>query len=397
MRTASAVSFVIVSLGAVACGGSNATNPDPASAPSSTSVQGVTPSRNLHLRAAFDDDPSTYVGRFVPAEVVGAELDENRAAQTVCSKYFTMKEVGVNQELDELVYASNQASAAMGVAAPGAAATGQGATSSGSVLRVRYKITKKVQVQTDAEGLSACCAKTPGACTNLVVGEFLRGSGEIYAAVESARSGSADVAIPPVVANAAYSDTSKWKKLHSFNDTYFAFLPVTTGVVNLAAKKEADAKAEQLEKSCAFCNDIPKSDSGIYFCGVSAPSPQESSGRSSAMDDARTQMVRYLGEHIQTSSSALSSTTKGLIKDERFTSSVAKGVASRVEQQKVCVERENSPERLSVYKILTFVPNAALADAAAAALEEVAAAKGAAVSPKDKTAASEAVTQATKR
>ncbi len=389
--------FVVVGLVTAACGGSGTgAGPDPAVPPQNTSIQGVSPSRNIHLRAAFDDNPAIYVGRFVPADAK-ADLDENRAAQTVCSKHFKITEVGVNQAMDELVYASSQASAAVGVVTPGAIVSGKADRSTGGLVRVHYTITKKIQVQSDPEALSACCTKEPGACTNLVIGEFLRGTGEIYTTTETTRSAGGDVTIPPVAASASYNDASKWKKVQSFNDTYFAFIPVATGPVNAGAQAAANAKTEQLEKSCAFCSDLPKSDTGLYFCGVSAPSPQENTGRSSAMDDARTQMVRYLGESIETKSSSMSTTAKGLVKDERFTTSVAKGVASRVQQQKVCVERENSPERLSVYKILTFVPNDALAEAAQKALEEVAAAKGATITDKDKAAASGAVKQTTKR
>src|SRR5262249_3818598 len=131
--------FVVAVLGVVvACG--SAPGPQPQD-PSPTTLKNVTPSRNLHLRAAFDDNPSVYVGRFVPTEVEDAELDENRAAQTVCSKHFKTNEVGTNQEIDELVYASSQASAALGLAGAGAFTSAHGVQARGRVLRVHYKIT----------------------------------------------------------------------------------------------------------------------------------------------------------------------------------------------------------------------------------------------------------------
>jgi hypothetical protein len=400
MRTplnASLVSSFVAASALVACGGGNATGPTPDVPPTSTAIQGVTPSRNLHLRAAFDDNPSIYVGRFVPADVKGAELDENRASQTVCSKHFKVNEVTASQDMDELVYSSSSSSAALGVAAPGALVNAKGERQSGGVLRVHYKISKKIQVVAEPDGLSACCAKNPGACTNLVVGEFLRGSGEIYASTTSAKSASGDVAVPPVAAQASYTDSSQWRKVQSFDNTFFAFLPVATGIVDKGAADLAAKEAKDFDKSCGFCDRLPKSDEGVYFCGISAPSPEEQAGRDNAMQNARQQVVRYLGERIETNSKALSTTAKGLVTDERYTTAVAKGLAQWVKDEKHCSEKENSPERRSVHKVLTFVPNQALADSAQKALDEVAAAKGATLSEKDKTAAKDAVKKATTR
>lgn len=130
----------------------------------------------------------------------------------------------------------------------------------------------------------------------------------------------------------------------------------------------------------------------MYFCGISAPSPEEQAGRDNAMLNARQQVVRYLGEQIQLTSRSLSTTARGLVGDERYATAFAKGVASWVKDEKFCSERENSPERRSVYKVLAFVPNVALADSAQKALDEVAAEKKA--SPADRDAAREALKKA---
>lgn len=389
-RSAAVITTAMVLV--LGCGSSPSAPPEP----TSSSLTNVTPSRSLHLRAAFDDNPAVYVGRFVPPDVKDAELDENRAAQTVCSKFFKVTEVGVNQENDELLYVSSNASGSIMGASAGAVATMQGGATKARVMRVHYKLTKKIQVSSDPEGLAVCCAKNPGACTNQVVGEFLRGTGEIYAATDASRNASADLGVPPVAASASYNDASHWKRLQSFNDTFFAFVPVATGVVNASAQKASDDKVAQLEKSCDFCNHLPESDSGMYFCGVSPPAIEESSGRDAAMQSARQQVIRYLGERIETTSKTLSSTAKGLISDERYTTAVAKGMASWVKDQKHCSEKENSPEHRVVYKVLTFVPNEALASASQKALEEVAAAKGG-VTEKDKQDARDAVKKATSK
>lgn len=396
MNTWHAVSFGAWVLLVAACGGgagvgSNLQPEHP------SSLERVTPSRNLHLRAAFDNDPTVYVGRFIPEGVAAAELDENRASKTQCSEHFKVKVVSTNQEMDELVYASSQAAAAVGLITTGGVAGARGDSSGGSVLRVHYTITKKIQVDSDPNALAACCTKNPGACTNTVVGEFLMGSGEIYQEATNSSSASGELGVPPVSAKASYADASQWKKVQSFKDTFFAFLPVATGEVNSKAAVAAEDKAARVEASCDFCRALPEDSGGLYFCGVSSPAAEEAIGRDGAMTSARTQVVRYLGEQIQTRSQALSTTAKGLVSDERFTQAVAKGLATRVKDRKHCAEKQNTPDHLVVYKVLAFIPTDALAEAASKAVDEVVAAKGTNASAADAEAAKGAVKAATRK
>ena len=390
--------FSLVAAAVAACGGGDAAAPTPKAPTGETgsSLQRVTPSRNLHLRAAFDADPSIYVGRFVRAGQDGADLDENRASKTVCSKHFTLREVPVSQEVDELVYASSQATASLGVITPTAIVSPSGSSARGSVLRVHYTIKKKIQVDSDPDLLKACCAKNPGDCTDLVVGEFLQGSGEIYRVAETSDEGALSVGVPPVAAKASFSDASQWKKVQSFKDAYFAFLPVATGTVDHGAVDAAAAEAKRKEESCEFCRNIPQDDTqkGLYFCGVSSPAAEESAGRAAAMQNARIQVVKHLGEQIATKTTSLSSTAKGLISDAHFAETVAKGLATRVKDTKYCAEKDNNPEHTSVYKVLAYIPNDALAEAAAKAVDDAVSAPGAKVKPADAAAAKEAVKKA---
>ena len=92
-------------------------------------------------------------------------------------------------------------------------------------------------------------------------------------------------------------------------------------------KRLATKKQEDFDSSCGFCDRLPKRDDGIYFCGISAPAAEQQAGRDNAMQNARQQVVRYLGERVETTSKALSTTAKGLVTDERYTTAVAKGIA----------------------------------------------------------------------
>ena len=379
----------VVGLGSVmmlvlaACGGASV--PPPEASPGASSGAGglhpVAPSRNLHLRVAFDANPSVYVGRFVPAGLAQSELDENRAAKTTCSKFFSSRVEDVNQEMDELVYASSSAAASLGVAGAGAVGSAEGAASKGSVLRVHYVIKKKLQIDSDADQLKACCTRNPAECSSTVIGEFLMGSGEIYQATESTRDASGNLGVPPVAVKASVSDASRWKKVQSFNDTYFAFLPVAVG------------SAPPLD-SCDFCARLPEDPNGLYFCGVSSPAVEETVGRDAAMQSARTQVVKYLGEQIEAKSQSLSTSARGLVSDQRFVEAVARGLAQRVKDKQYCSEKQNSPEHPSVYKVLAYVPNDALVEEASKVVDEIARTDAARVKPADALAAKEAIKKA---
>lgn len=329
-------------------------------APPLTTIETTPASRGLHLRAAFDRDASVYVGRFVPRDSIGADLDENRALKTVCSEHFHAREVAVNQEMDELVSLSNAASASLGIFTGTAGGNGTATATNGKMARVHYTITKKIQVDADARALEACCNQHPGACTDRVVGEFLRGTGEIYEATSTARDLSGGGGIPAASLHASYKDESQWKRSNSFEDVYFAFLPVASGAPDPGS-----------QSSCDFCTHLPDDPSGLFFCGVSPPLFDEASGREAAMRSARSQVVKFLGERIETRTDTLSSGAQGLVRSETFTSALARGVASQVKDQRYCSETENSPEKRSVYRVLAYVPNTALAQAADRALDDV--------------------------
>jgi hypothetical protein len=175
-RGAARAALACASLAAVAALNACGTNKDPqVPGPPSAVIQ---PTRGIHLRVAFDDNATSYVGRFVPDNLPVEQVDETAAAQTRCSEFYGYNVVNTNQEFDEVAYASTRVGGAIGIK-PFAAVSGS--SDKGSSVRVHYTLTKRMQVTVkDAAGLQRCCAAASDQCSKQVIGEFLLGSGEVY-------------------------------------------------------------------------------------------------------------------------------------------------------------------------------------------------------------------------
>jgi hypothetical protein len=347
----------------------------PPAVPNSTIVQ---PTRAIHLRAAFDDDPTAYVGRFVPGTLAGAELDETAAAQTRCSEHFIHKVVSSNQELDEIAYTSTKVAGSLG-AKPFAALSGS--TERAATLRVKYTLKKRMQVLVkDPAALARCCASAPDQCSNTVIGEFLMGSGEVYQMAGSQAELAASGMAKSVTGDLSFKDGVGWKRVNTFKDMYFAFLTTAAQIPPSAAPDDG---------SCGFCDNIPTSLDGTYFCGVSPPAPSEAMARDLAMRNAREQVVKFVGELLSTQASSEASLVKGYLEDKQVTTAAASGLAANVKDTRWCKAAPTStPEGVKyTSKVLAFLAHADKKQAAQLVVDAMLAAGGAgekADGPKDK-------------
>ena len=107
-----------------------------------TTIQLPEPSRAIHLRATFDKDPAVYIGRFIPDGIKAEDIDENAATITSCSKFIKPRTVEANQNMDEMMYVSQQTKASLGIVPLANISAGQQAQQS---VRVRYGIVRKIQ------------------------------------------------------------------------------------------------------------------------------------------------------------------------------------------------------------------------------------------------------------
>lgn len=322
--------------------------------------------QSVYLRAAFDDDPSAFIGRFLPAGVANDEVDETRAAQTRCSKYIAFKTVNAGGSFDESFQSTSAIRASLGATAFGTAKGGHGADSS---LRVRYKLAKIIRGEiSDPDGFSQCCRAAPDQCPNKYVGEFIFGSGEVMQYAGSQAEVQAGGRYQVVEGELDFKHGTAWKRLTSFENVYFAF---RTAAI---AESGGDANRNiRCTPDAAWIDAVPQSLDGTYVVGVSRAAASESGARNLAMDDARGQVVKMLGSKIATSSTQRSASLDKVFDNEAVLQAAAAGVAKRVTSQCWKVVQEATPDGI-MFKAyaLAFFP---AAEEKAAALEMTAAVK----------------------
>ncbi len=334
----------------------------PATPLSPTTVQLPAPARSIHLRVAFDADPSIYVGRFLPDGLRPEAIDENAAVATRCSAHVKARVVEARQAVDETMYTSRSAGISLGL--PAVAAGVSANQSSSNTVRVRYEIVRKIQPDIDADGLARCCRDDPSQCSQRMIGEFVMGSGAVMQSTSEQHELGASGQLPHTPALAAGTNgENRWKTVSTFENVYFAFL-VSAAFQPLGAGSSVGTTSEG---DCGWCENLPRSLDGKYFCGVSPDAATEALARDLAMRNAREQAVRYARESVESTSSSRATSARGLVEDEQTVRTAASGIAARVKDERWCKsERVPTPagERIRS-KVLAFVAKSDL-DALAA-------------------------------
>jgi len=323
---------------------------------------------NFFMRSTIDTDPSIYLGRFVPHEG-SFDVDDAMAMQTSCSQFISYRNVGGGGvQYDEYFNASK--SAAAGLNAPLLDTLGlnlgmTGAYSGGSVVRVRYTLTgKMVATIVDTDAFAECCEEGPGRCTGLYLGEFIEGTGEIMSYAGSASGFKAGGGAKEGTLGVEIRDGMKWQRSVKFdNPVYFAFK--TTAV--------PPDLYQTFEECGSWTTQLPRSNRGEYFVGLSDIVDSERIARTQAQRDARVQVVRYLGEAIQAGSIEVTSTGGAVsnlssrLDQEEFIETAATGVAELVKDRCWCIEAHPTPAGVKYEaKVLAFLPQQQQQQAAAA-------------------------------
>ena len=314
----------------------------------------VVPPANVFLRNAFDTDPSVYLGRFVPEDLTGA-VDESSAMQLSCSRFFTYRKVGGgNAVFDELFYASTAAAARVGV--PIVASAGASG-STRSMVRVRYAQTGKMIAElTDPVAFEACCKAASDQCTSRYIGEFVEGTGAVYYATGDAIDSNVSAVKGAMAGSVEMAYGMEWKRSVEFAEPVYFGMKVTEARWSRTAEVVAAGCGDWMVRP-------PKSSQGLYFVGRSDPQATERLASETALQDARMQVVRWVGQEIQTGA-LRSETTQGdlqtlasNLQEERFVEVAANGVAALVKDENWCFEKEETPDGLA-YKatVLGFLP-----------------------------------------
>lgn len=323
------------------------------------------PRKGVYLRASFDDDPTHFIGRFVANNLADDQIDENRGIQTECSKFVTYKDVKSSGNFDEYYNSSTEVSANLGIETEAAKlvdGAGEGAgnfsSESGTSLRVQYDLSRKLVAHVeDPAGFEACCNAAPGNCTDRYIGEFWYGTGSIYERSGRATGADAQASLAQGSGGFEIADGWVWRRGTKFDETFFAF--------RVMDRRTAD--------DCSWVDELPKSADGKYFVGVSPPSPTEDIARTMSMRHARTQVVQYLGEFIQSATTSTSGVVAGYVENDNVVNTVAQGLASFVKDDRYCkAEQQETPEGVKyVVRVLAYFPEEKKAEATIQAVDTV--------------------------
>ncbi len=361
-QSALVLSLLTLAIIAVACGQGGPAG-GTRTAPASMVV--TPPVQSVFLRASFDDDPSPFLGRFVPNGLQPGQVDENQAVKTRCSEFITYKEVKASGKFDEVFNASTNVGASFGVPA---IAGGDASAGQSQAMRVSYKLSKKLRAEvSDTAALDQCCNAAPDQCADVYLGEFYYGSGHVYHAAGSQAEFEANGVTSSAVGDINFKDQVAWKRVTEFEEVYFAFR--TQNNTLGGGSQDSDSTA------CEWVDSVPSDLDGTYFVGISPPAADEAGARDAAMINARVQVVKFLGEYIKTEASTTASVLEGVLDDAKTTNTVAEGLTSKVKDKKWCkAERIDTPKGSKyVARVLAYFPNADKKEAAQAAVKSIAA------------------------
>jgi hypothetical protein len=266
-------------------------------------------------------------------------------------------------------YYNASAGASVSAKIPQIATLSAGAAANRTV-RVKYQIDQKlVSYIDDPDGFQACCMRAPDQCTGRYIGEFVSGIGAVYYGSGKSIGGKAaiDAPIPgidtKIFPSLEMKDAQTWERSVTFpQPVYFGF------------KVYDNAFTGQLPDWKCDSTEIPRSSLGYYFVGVSNVVDTAQIARDEATQNARRQVVQFLGEQIATgsTSSVTSSTDLGTqLQSDTFVTTAASGLAKFVQVVRECPTQVPMPSGYSYSsKILAFVPNAAVGDATGVLLQQ---------------------------
>lgn len=318
------------------------------------------PEKSVFIRASFDDDPSEFIGRFLPDDLAQDRIDETAAkVGGRCGKFLSKKTVNASGTFEQTFNASNGVKGSLGVKPFGSISAG---TSSDAGLLVKYAMTKKMLVTvSDADGLARCCESAPAECGTQMIGEFWFGTGTVSQFAGRESDISASVSKGKVDADFSYKDGWGWKRVSSFENAYFAFR--TTAGPTKSRLCEGNWQSE-----------VPQSLDGQYFVGVAAVLAPEPKAREEAMRNARREVVKYLGERLTETYSGESSTIGGALADSTLVTAAAEGLAERVKDRcwTQATSRSTPEGPFTELKVLAFFPAEQEKAAQAAAIQAMA-------------------------
>lgn len=244
----------------------------------------VVSSASVHLRNTFDTDPSTYIGRFVPAGVT--DLDESNTMVLACSKHIKARFIdGGGVAFAEDLDVSTQVAARLGIPV---IADASASHKSSRTARADYVLTGKLVAEIDdPEAFAACCKSQPDQCTDRFIGEFIQGTGTLKHQAERTTTLDASGTNPQTGVSGAggFDRGASWTRVAEFNNpVYFAFKIHPTAYVQGA-----------VDTCPSWVDRVPKAEGGVYVVGRADGERSEEKARNDALRDINSMALKAAG------------------------------------------------------------------------------------------------------
>jgi hypothetical protein len=233
----------------------------------------------------------SFVKRYVPADPAHPDptkVGTFEVAPSVCAQHLVTERVVADETSKEVVIADTQIGLSLGLQSFDIGGT-YGRKALGGM---EYDLTEKTILKNPAEDpkaaegwekFEACCVEMPSRCEGgEIVSEWWKGTGAVYRLIDSKASIAGAVSQLAKVAgiNADFKTTKSWSMAKDWGSPqYFAY---RTQKVRIPSCEE-------------YMNSSPELADKVRFTGVSDWIGSEPSARGGARDDARKQVVEYLG------------------------------------------------------------------------------------------------------
>lgn len=151
-----------------------------------------------------------------------------------------------------------------------------------SIAGIEYHLSQKMVIdRSSLADLEECCLRTPERCTNHYISEAWQGTGRIHRMTATKASLSPAVRQLQGSGSVQFGHESGWSMASEWSEPqYFAYRTV----------------AFQTPSCESYMNDLPEKEGQLRFAGVSSRVDSEQEARRDARDDARRQVVEYLGQ-----------------------------------------------------------------------------------------------------
>lgn len=255
--------------------------------------------------------PSPMAGSFV---VPYQGDDESRqgtymTASSTCSDKLVFEDVPTAESRKELFSLETGIGINLGLNV----VQGSGGFNRKSLAGMEYEISNKRIIVGGMQELEECCVQSPERCTNEIIAEWWQGNGKVHRFVNSNANLRINVKQLERVGRVDFGNTQGWSMQNNWNNAFFAY---RTQAVRIPSCEE-------------FMNNSPELDDKVRFTGVSKLLPAEQTARRDARDDARQQLVEFLGSEYR------------LVGDQALRT--AEALISGIKDDLTCVDQRAEP------------------------------------------------------